>query len=166
MRLVSKPQQQAFSLMETIIAASLAAMFLCSLFTMNMATMDTIRCAKENIAASQILQQRLESMRIANWHEVTDPTWLRDNLLNTDAAGSAPLKNLVEDLTLVSYGGSVTGNTELTRSNGVTSIVSQADLLEENAIKIIWTLNYTGSPNSVATSRQIVGILAKGGVAK
>ena len=167
MRLQLNSNQHAFTLMETTVAAALAAMFLASLFTMNMATMDTIRAAKESIAASQILQQRMESLRIANWHEVTDANWLHDNLLNVDVAGSTPLKNLAEDLTLVAYGSTTTGNIELARSGGTTTIVSQtAALLAENAIKVIWTVNYTGSPNSRTVSRQIVTILAKGGVAK
>ncbi len=167
MHLRLNSNRAAFTLMETTVAAALAAMFLASLFTMNMATMDTIRAAKESIAASQILQQRMESLRIANWHEVTDATWLHDNLLNVDVAGSTPLKNLAEDLTLVAYGSATTGNIELARSGGTATIVSQtANLLAENAIKVIWTVNYTGSPNSRTISRQIVTILAKGGVAK
>jgi uncharacterized protein (TIGR02598 family) len=153
--------------METTVAAAISAMFLSTLFTMNMSTMDAIRCAKESIAASQVLQQRMESMRIANWHEVTDADWLRDNLLNADVAGSTPLKNLSETLTIVAYGSTNVGNTQLTRSGGRATIVNENDtLLQENAIKIILTVNYTGAPNSRTVSRQIVAILAKGGVAK
>lgn len=167
MQLQPHSRRQAFSLTETTVAAALAAAFLTSLFTMNMAAMDTIRCAKESIAASQILQQRMESMRIANWHEVTDASWLRDNLLNTDPSGSTPLKDMAENLTLVAYGSSTTGNIQLARSGGTTTIVSQsATLLAENAIKVVWTLTYTGAPNSRSVSRQVVAILAKGGVAK
>jgi len=50
--------------------------------------MDTIQLARESACASQVLQQRVESMRIANWHQVTDPNWLATNLLNTEAPGS------------------------------------------------------------------------------
>ncbi|MGH8095122.1 MAG: hypothetical protein ACREIF_16905 [Chthoniobacterales bacterium] len=167
MRLPGHPARSGYTLIETTVAAAIAAMFLSSLFTMNVATMDTIRCAKESIAASQILQQRMESMRIANWHEATDAAWLRDNLLNTDVSGSTPLKNLIETLTLVPYGSASVGNTQLMRSNGTATIVNQnTTLLDENAVKVIWTVNYTGAPNSRAVSRQIVAILAKGGVAK
>ena len=167
MRLQRHPVCSGYTLIETIVAASIAAMFLGSLFTMNMATMDTIRCAKEFIAASQVLQQRMESMRIANWHEVTDAGWLHDNLLDADVSGSAQLRNLVETLIVVPYGSTGVGNTELTRSNGTANIVNQdPDLLAENAVKVIWTVSYTGAPNSRSVSHQIVAILAKGGVAK
>ena len=167
MKLSQPSGERAFSLIEATVAAALAAGFLASLFTMNLATMDTIRCAKEAVAASQTLQQRMESMRIANWHDVTDASWLRDNLLNSDAAGSALLKDLVETLTITAYGSATAGNIQLTRSGGSTTVLNQSTaLLAENAIKVIWTVNYTGAPNSRSVSRQIVAILAKGGVAK
>ena len=167
MRLPSSNNQAGFSLIETTVAAAIAAMFLTSLFTMNIATMDTIRAAKESIAASQILQQRMESMRIANWHQVTDAAWLKTNLMGVPVAGSAPLKGLVETLIVIPYGSPGVGTTQLQRSGGTATIVSQNPaLLAENAVKILWTVNYTGSPNSQNVTRQIVAVLAKGGVAK
>jgi uncharacterized protein (TIGR02598 family) len=167
MRFGTQTTRAGFTLIEAIIAAAISALFLSSLFAMNLASMETIRSAKESTASSQALQQRMESMRIANWHEVTDAAWLRDNLLNTDVPGGAQLKSLVETVTLVPYGSSSLGNTQLTRTNGSASIINQnSNLLAENAVKIIWTVSYTGAPNNHAASRQIVAILAKGGVAK
>ena len=167
MQLSTRSATRGFTLIETTIATALAALFLSSLFTMNVASMDTIRCAKESVSASQALQQRVESMRIANWQEITDADWISANLLNANAPGSDQLKNLSETLTLVPYGSSTVGNTQLVRTGNATTIVSRnAALLTENAIKVIWTVNYTGAPNNRATSRLIVAILAKGGVAK
>ena len=60
-------------------------------------------------------------MRIANWHEITDAAWVRDNLLNVDAAGGAQLKNLVETVMLVPYGSSSVGNTQVQRSSATLS---------------------------------------------
>ncbi|HEY6071513.1 MAG TPA: hypothetical protein VIU85_09085, partial [Chthoniobacterales bacterium] len=129
--------------------------------------MDTIQMARESACASQVLQQRVESMRIANWHQVTDSSWLVQNVLNSDAPGSNQLKNVSETLTLVPYGSSTVGNTQISRTNGtVTLVSSNSALLGENAVKIIWTVNYTAAPNDRTISRQIVAILAKGGVAK
>lgn len=160
-------QTSAFALVECTIATAISALFLGSLFLMNSSAMDTIQMARESACASQVLQQRVESMRIANWHQVTDASWLRSNLLNTDAPGANQLKNTSETLTLVPYGSSTVGNTQLARANGVTTTVSNnIALLGEKAIKIIWTVNYTAVPNDRIISRQIVVILAKGGVAK
>jgi type II secretory pathway pseudopilin PulG len=167
MRLSTYSTQGGFTLIETTIAAALSALFLSSVFTMNVASMDTIRCAKESVAASQTLQQRVESMRIANWQEITNADWISANLLNANAPGSDQLRNLSETLTLVPYGSASLGNTQLVRTGNTTTIVnSNPALLTENAIKVIWTVNYTGAPNDRATSRLIVAIMAQGGVAK
>jgi len=142
-------------------------MFLGSLFLMNSSAMDTIQMARESACASQVLQQRIEAMRIANWHQVTDANWLLANLLNADAPGANQLKNMSETLMLVPYGSITVGNTQLNRANGAANIVANnSALLGENAVKIIWTVNYTAVPNDRIISRQIVVILAKGGVAK
>lgn len=157
----------AFTLIECTIATAISALFLGSLFLVNSSAMDTLQMARESACASQVLQQRIEAMRIANWHQVTDANWLLTNLLNADAPGASQLKNISETLTLVAYGSSTVGNTQLTRTNGAVSIVANnSALLGENAIKIIWTVNYTAGPNAGTISRQIVAILAKGGVAK
>lgn len=166
--ILSISSERGTSLIETTIAAAISAMFLTSLFSMNSSSMQTIKMARESACASQVLQQRVESLRIANWHQITDPDWLKDNILNADAAGSATLKGESETLTVVAYGSSTTGNTQLTKNQGETTVIvnRNAALLAENAIKVIWTVDYTGAPNDRPINRQTVAILAKGGVAK
>ncbi len=159
--------QNGSTLIESTIAASICALFLGSLFAMNTSTMGTIKVARETAWASQILQQRVEAMRIANWHQITDADWIQANLLNADSPGSNGLKNLSETLTLIPYGSSSTTTTVLTRTSGSCSITSRnSSLLTENAVKVVWTVNFTGAPNDRASSRQTVAIVAKGGVAK
>ena len=160
-------KQVGFALIESMIATAVSALFLGSLFLVNSSAMDTIQMARQSACASQVLQQRIESLRIANWHQVTDGNWLLTNLVNADAPGASELKNMSETLTLVPYGSSTVGNTQLMRSGGSASIVSNnTALLGESAIKVIWTVNYTAVPNDRPISRQTVAILAKGGVAK
>src|SRR5216110_2231847 len=108
----------AFALIECTIATAISAMFLGSLFLMNSSAIDTIQMARESACASQVLQQRIESMRIANWHQVTDASWLLANLMNIDAPGASQLKGISETLTLVPYGSVTVGNTQLTRTSG------------------------------------------------
>jgi len=161
------PALRGSTLIESAIAAAVCALFLGSLFTVNTSTMESIKMAREVACASQVLQQRIEAMRIANWHQITDASWIQGNLLNSDAAGSSALKNVSETLTLIPYGSSSTSTTELTRVNGTATITTQnSSLLTENAVKVVWTVNFTGAPNDRPSSRQTVAILAKGGVAK
>jgi len=159
--------QRGVALIECTIAATISALFLGSLFLFNSSTMHTIQMAREAACASQVLQQRIESLRIANWHQVTDSNWLLANLLNADVPGASQLTNITETATLVPYGSSTVGNTQFSRANGTTTLLStNSALLGESAIKVIWTVNYTSSPNDRTISRQVVVILAKGGVAK
>jgi uncharacterized protein (TIGR02598 family) len=159
--------RQGFTLVEAMMAAGIAALFLGSLFAINSSSMGTIKMAREAAAASQVLQQRIESMRIANWHQVTDADWIQANLLNTDAPGSVDLKSVSETLTISPYGSGNVGDTQLTRTNG-SAVITQRNsaLLAENAVKIVWTVTYTGAPNDRSITRQTVAILGKGGVAK
>ena len=154
------------SMIEAMVAACTSALFLSSLFTMNMTGIKAVRTAREAACASQVLQQRVEAMRIANWHQVTDATWVKNNLLNANAAGSDALKNMTETLTLVPYDSTTTGTTQLKRTGGTATIVNQTALLKESAVKVIWTVSYRGGINSQPINRQAVAILAQGGVAK
>ena len=148
-------------------AAGVSALFLGSLFAINTSSMGTIKMAREAAAASQVLQQRVESMRIANWHQITDANWIQANLLNADAAGANDLKSVTETLTLTPYGSGNVGNTVMTR-NGNSVVINQQNtsLLYENAIMVTWTVNYVGAPNDRAMTRQTIAILGKGGVAR
>lgn len=167
MILSRKPRNAGTTLIEATIAAATSAMFLSSLFTMNMTAMKTIRTSREGGCASQVLQQRVESMRIANWHQITDADWSSANLLGSEAAGYDGLSQVTETLTLVPYGSATTNNTQIVRSGGTTTIVNRNDaLLAEHAVKVIWTVVYSGGINCQVTTRQAVAILAKGGVAK
>ena len=159
--------QQGTTIIEATIAAGLSALFLGSLFAMNSSSMATIRMARDSACASQILQQRVESLRIANWHQITDAVWLKDNLLNVDAPGANQLKDEAESLMLIPYGSTTPGNTKLTRSHGSTTIENQNDaLLGESMLKAVWTVTYLEPPLEQPVTRQTLVILAKGGVAK
>ena len=82
------PHLRGSTLIESAIAAAVCALFLGSLFTVNTSTMESIKMAREVACASQVLQQRIEAMRIAYWHQITDASWIQGNPLNSDAAGS------------------------------------------------------------------------------
>gem|GEM_PF-1436415 len=167
MILSRKTRTSGATLIEATIAAATSAMFLGSLFTMNMTAMKTIRTSREGGCASQVLQQRVESMRIANWHQITDADWISSNLLGSEAAGHDGLNQMTETLTLVPYGSATENNTQIVRSGGTATIINRNnELLAEHAVKVIWTVVYSGGINSQVTTRQAVAILAKGGVAK
>src|SRR3954447_20278670 len=100
MRRASGYSLSGSTLVEAMMAAGICAIFLGSLFAMNTSSMSTIKMAREAAAASQVLQQRVESMRIANWHQITDADWIKTNLLNVGVPGSGDLKSMSESVTI------------------------------------------------------------------
>lgn len=181
----TRDHEAGMTLLETMIAVGLTVLFLGSLFTMNGSTMQTLKMARESARASQVLQQRIESLRIANWQLITRPScdWLVAHAFMIDSNndgvadhpdGSELLKNESESLTIEPYG-SVSASptptptpTRLTGTGGHTGTVVTHDdtLVQENALKVTWTITYAGSPNNRPMSQTTTTILAKGGVAK
>src|SRR3954470_23282477 len=89
-----------FSLVENMLACMVIAIGLAGTYTLNSQTMSTLRMAKDEASASQVLQQRVEQMRIANWQRISSPTWLATGVLNAPADGSAGLTALNETVTI------------------------------------------------------------------
>lgn len=158
------------TLVEVLTAIGISAICLGSVFAINGSAMTELKMSREAASASQVLQQRIETLRIGNWQEMTDPncTWLTANAFTvTTGDGSALLKNETETLTLEPYGSSTTGSMVLTKGGTPTpQNTLSSPLLSENAVKVTWVLTFTGAPGDRAVSRRTVAILAKGGVAK
>src|SRR5205823_907449 len=138
-----------------------------AMFTLNSNCMGMLRMSRDTANASQVLQQRVEQLRIANWQRISDPAWLRDYVLNTDADGSWDLNSLTETITFAPFNSSSTAVNRFTRSGGVaTAANTNVSLLGEESLKVTCTVTWNGVPNSRQHTRQAVAILGKGGVAK
>ena len=71
-------------------ASALLILFLTSLFALNSTAMRMLRSASETADASQLLQTRVEQVRLANWTQVTRADWVQENLLPTRTQAAAP----------------------------------------------------------------------------
>jgi hypothetical protein len=159
--------EAGISLLENMFACATITLFLSGVFTLNGTCLSLLRQAKDHASASQVLQQRVEQLRIANWQRITDPTWLRDNVLNQDADGSSYLKNAAESLLVEPYGSSSINKNQFNRRNGAASSgMGNTSLIGETAVKVTWTVTWSGLPAGVTHMRQEVAILGLGGVAK
>jgi hypothetical protein len=155
----------AFSLVENILACAIVALGLAGTYTLNSQTMGVLRMAKEEAFASQVLQQRIEHLRIANWQRISSPTWIRDSLLNVSADGSSSLRGLSETVTLTPLGSS-TGNT-FSRT-GSTAVAGSANtsLLTQDSLLIKWSVTWNGIPGGKVHTRETLAVLGRGGIAK
>lgn len=157
----------AFTLLESVVACAVIAVGLAGTYAVNGQCMNVLRMAKDEASASQVLQQRVEHLRIGNWQRVTSPTWIATNILNASADGSVKLNNLVETVSVVPYPITGTDNPNTFRrdNSGVTS-GSNVSFLSQNALVITWRAEWNGLPNGKKHTREIVTVLGKGGVAK
>ena len=159
-------REKGFTLIENVFACALIALGLACTYTVNSQTMGVLRMAKDEAFASQVLQQRIEHLRIANWQRITSPTWIRDNILNVSADGGSSLAGVVETVTVVPYDNSSAGNT-FTRTNGAASSSGgNASLLRQDAVTVKWKITWKGIPSGKVHDRETLAVLGKGGIAK
>ncbi len=99
----TRGSQAGFTILEAGVAGAIVTLFLAALFALNSDMMHLLRAAAEATNASQSLQQRVEQVRLANWTQLTDPTWVQGSLLNTRTDASVNLPGLTETLTVTPY---------------------------------------------------------------
>jgi len=150
-----------------MLACGLIALGLAATYTLNSQSMSTLRMANEESCASQILQQRVEQLRIANWQRISSPTWVRDNILNSVADGSASMNGLTETVTIVPYNSaSPLVNTFTRTGTTVQAAATNASLIDENSLTIKWSITWKGLPSGKVHKRETLAVLGKGGIAK
>src|SRR3954453_7410934 len=103
-------RRDGFTLLDSVLACGILALALGAVFTVSSHALQTLRLSKDETVASQVLQQRLEQLRIANWQRVSDPTWIRDNILNVEADGAFGLGSLKETVTITPYNSPATSS--------------------------------------------------------
>ena len=92
-----------FTVVEAAVAGAIIILFLSSLFALNSTVMRLLGAARDTASASQDLQQRVEQVRLANWSQITDASWVQANLLGTPTDASTNLPGLQETLTVTPY---------------------------------------------------------------
>src|SRR4051812_39141178 len=107
---LNRASAAAFTLLENVVACGVIAVGLAGTYAINHQCMDVLRMAKDEASASQVLQQRIEHLRIANWQRISSPTWIGTGVLNANADGSVKLPNLIETVLVVSTADSTIKN--------------------------------------------------------
>ena len=102
-RPVRRSRRDGFTVVEATVAGAIIILFLTSLFALNSTVMRLLGSAAQTASASQDLQQRVEQVRLANWSQITDASWVQTNLLGTQTDASINLPGLQETLTVSQY---------------------------------------------------------------
>ncbi len=90
-----------FSVVEVMVAVGVAAVFFTGIYTTLALSFDLVRITRENLRATQILQQKTETIRLYNWTQVSSNSFIPTNFVDV----FCPLSNSTPG---VSYTGTVT----------------------------------------------------------
>jgi hypothetical protein len=112
------------------------------------------------------LQERVEQMRIANWVQITDASYVSTNLLNTATGSAVGLPGVTETLTVSSATSPSLTPAKVTRSgNSVQVNTSNSALQNERLVRVDVKLVWNGMDRRQHT-RSTCALIAKGGIAK
>lgn len=158
------------SLVEVTVAVAMAGLFISALTLMSSNILRLLRTAKDDVSASQALQERVEEMRIANWAQITDTTYLANTLLSTASDSTGGLANPVETVTVTAYrstGADPTIRARVIRQNNAALIVtSNSNLKNERMVRVDIDLSWKGYPRSRQRERATTALIAQGGITK
>ncbi len=163
----SKRSRAGMALLEVLIAAASIALFMSGLFAMNSFSLKTVRAGKETVAASLILQERLDQLRRGSWVNVTDPAYVQA-VMGTAAGAAAPLSGLVERITINTYPTPAPTPIHVTRwASGIASVDSTNPALrQESMVRADITATWVASRNGETRTRTISTVIAQGGIVK
>jgi type II secretory pathway pseudopilin PulG len=93
MRISKKRLQAAFGLTESLIGVAIIGVVFTSLYAGMTMGFQSVRSARENLRATQILLEKFESLRLYNWDQVTTnnyipTTFTNHYVLNPQTAGT------------------------------------------------------------------------------
>ena len=145
-----------FTLIDNVFAVGIIALGFSALYAMSSQCLKLDYAAREEMTASQGLQDRGDSLRQCTWAQITDPTYLSANIMNK-AANKAPLMNkMAETVTINAYPTPAATPIQLTRSSaGVVTIVSQNSAIANGDmvkidVQMAWT-SWSGNRSHTET---------------
>lgn len=157
----------AFTLIETTLAIAILGLFITMLLVMNSNVLGLLRNSKDNVSASQALQERVEQMRIANWVQISDTDYLKDKLLATPTGSASSLPDATETITVSAYPAKTGSPVRVTRAKNATRVDSLNTTLQaERMVRVDVELTWEGFPQKRRRTRVATVIIAKGGITK
>jgi prepilin-type N-terminal cleavage/methylation domain-containing protein len=87
--------QSGISLVELMVAIAIASIMLVGLYAGFSSSFAVLQLARENLRATQILQERMETIRLYNWEQVNTPGFIGTNFLEAFYPGTNSGSGLV-----------------------------------------------------------------------
>jgi hypothetical protein len=81
-------RRQAFSFMEVLVAAAIAGIMFLTLYAGFSSGFAVLQLSRENLRGTQILQEKLETIRLYNWEQLTNTSFIPKSFVDTFYPGT------------------------------------------------------------------------------
>jgi uncharacterized protein YsxB (DUF464 family) len=159
------------TLMETVVCAAITVVTIGGIAVMTTQARMMAQVAKENAAATHLLESRAEQLRNAKWSNLTSGTYIRDSLLSvtTLAASQAPLGNVIETVDMNAYPTAVTAAEVVVVRSGSTGAVTltsagNGTLTSGSSVRVDLTVQWTRLNNKASRTVMKSMVIANGGI--
>jgi prepilin-type N-terminal cleavage/methylation domain-containing protein len=162
-------RKKGMTLVETMVAVSIASVALSGLYILNSTAWLKLRATLESGAASQTVIAREESVRDSTFSQITDPTYLANTLYSAAPNASGDLASISESIDVTAYlapTGTVTPIRVTRSSAGVATIANAGDgtMSNQPSVRVDLTVSWTPKGSTVQHSRQATLIASQGGI--
>jgi type II secretory pathway pseudopilin PulG len=157
-----------FTLIETTVAIGLVGMFIAVLIVMSSNMLGLLRSSKDNVAASQTLQERMENVRKLTWAQLCKATDIKDRAMAANAVSAHGLTQCIETVTVTAYPHKADeAPIKVVRKNGVTTVASDnPGMLDERMAKVEISLVWRGFPSNRQHERVTATLISRVGSTK
>jgi Tfp pilus assembly protein PilV len=165
-----KASLRGATMVEVLVAALLIFLSLGSILAMNARSIRILKSTRQAIASSQMLQQRIESIRAKPWPEMASAPAL-ESLMRKRLESEIELADpdSIEIITMSvpsAFGGEVAGARAFSvqRSSGRVTVLENADLTDERMLLVTATLQWKGAAGT--QHRMVRTILCRNGLTR
>lgn len=157
------PRHRGFTLAETLVAMALCAVAFGVFHAGLSQGMKVVKDAREEVAASQLLEERLDALRAAPlWTNLITPTGLTA-ALTLDSPAAQQLLSATETFTVSPYPGDTAAFTVMRDPMGKVSAQGNPLPLSQGSVRISGLLTWGGSAKFRRT-RSVSKIFTRGGL--
>lgn len=159
---------KSFTLVEACVATAISGIALAGLFTVNAHHLQLVKRTKDTNSASLVLQERIESMRICNWHQLTDVNFITTGLLSKSTHNGTLLNNLTETISIKAYPDeNVCNPISIQRDSNGICIVSKTgtDLPNQRIVRVEISADWYGV-NNQQKHRSTATLISNSGVSR
>jgi len=152
----------AFTLIENLFAIGIVGLFFIALYALNSQCVYMLNSGRGAAIAEQSSQDRLEQLRNCTWAQLTDASYLRDNVLNASTTVARSLGSLTETLTVNAYPIAVSPAISIVRSNGTaTTASSNAAIANGDIVRVDLALSWSAGPGGRSRAQAMTTLIAK-----